>query len=264
MENYFKTNQSLWDSKVAAHEQSDFYSLEAFKQGWCSLKSIEKEAIGSVLGKSLLHLQCHFGMDTLSWARMGAMATGVDFSETAVQLARNLNQELGLSARFIHANVLDLPHHLTEQFDVVFTSYGVLCWLDDLDKWAAIINHFLKPNGVFFIVEFHPLLMMYDFDNHKIRYNYFKQHKPDFEIVEGTYADRNADLKHGEYTWTYSIHEILMPLIRQGLIVETFQEYDYSPYNCFPNMQEVAPEQYVYGDVNHRLPHLFSLKMRKP
>ena len=112
--------------------------------------------------KSLLHLQCHFGMDTLSWARLGARATGVDFSDEAIALARSLSQELGIEARFVCSNIYDLPDVLSGQYDIVFTSYGVLCWLPDLTRWAQVIGHFLKSKGTFYIVDGHPFAKVFE------------------------------------------------------------------------------------------------------
>ena len=130
----------------------------ASKRGGITLKALEREEVGPVSGKTLLHLQCHFGLDTMSWARLGAQATGVDFSDEAIELARALNAEVGTDARFIRSDVYDLTNVLDEEFDIVFTSYGVLVWLPDLDRWADVIRRCLKPGGTFYIVEFHPHL----------------------------------------------------------------------------------------------------------
>src|SRR4029077_17046179 len=135
---------------------SDFYDLASFKQGRNSLQSIEQEELGDVRGRSLLHLQCHFGMDTLSWARLRARVPGADYSEEAITAARSLAAELGLEARFICANLYDLPDVLDEQFDIVVSTYGVLSWLPDLPAWARVVARFLRPGGTFCIVDLHP------------------------------------------------------------------------------------------------------------
>ncbi len=262
MNNYFISNQKLWNNNVPHHAKSDFYQMEAFKKGANTLKAIELDALGDVSGKRILHLQCHFGQDSLSFARMGAKVTGVDFSEKAIQLARELNQELNLDANFVYSNVLELPQNLEGQFDIVFTSYGVICWLDNLNKWAEVINHFLVPGGTFYIAEFHPMLMMFNFDEHKMKYDYFNQGNPYLEIAEGSYANDDTSVKNDEYTWSHSIHEIMTPLIQQGLIVEDFQEFPYSPYDCFADMKKVGEDQFVYN-FPVAIPHIFSLKMKK-
>ncbi|MEM9820983.1 MAG: methyltransferase domain-containing protein [Bacteroidota bacterium] len=262
---YFQTNRELWDEKTMHHKNSTFYNLEGFKKGESSLQEIELQALANeVSGKSLLHLQCHFGQDTISWARMGAKVTGMDLSPKAIQLAQSLNDELNLDAQFISCNIYDLPQHLDQQFDIVFTSYGVLTWLPDLDQWASIIARYLRPGGRFYIAEFHPVMYMYDFDQHKIAYRYFSHREPYTEVELGTYADPDAAIEMKEYFWCHSLSETIQALLKQGLVLTEFLEFPWSPYNCFPNMQAVAPRRYVYGNLENRLPHVFSLKMTKP
>lgn len=261
---YFLANQEMWDKKTPVHLHTPMYDMAGFRAGRCSLIDIEREALGDVRGKSLLHLQCHFGQDTLSWARLGAKATGVDFSAEAIRTARALNDELKLDANFVESNIYDLPENLDGQFDIVFTSYGVLSWLPDLEAWANVVRRYLKPDGTFYIAEFHPSLLTFEFDDASIAYPYFDTGHPLEEEVSGSYADRNADIRGKAYFWFHSLHEILGPLLRAGLILEDFQEFDYSPWNCFPNMNERAPGEFVYGDFGVSLPHIFSLKMGAP
>lgn len=269
MPDYFKTNQELWDKKTPVHLKSAMYDLENFKKGKTSLKSIELEGLGDVAGKELLHLQCHFGLDTLSFSRMGAKATGIDLSPVAIQTAKDLNKELGLDAQFVVSNVLELDNNLQGEFDLVFTSYGTIVWLPELTKWAKIINHFLKPGGTFYIADFHPVVNMFDWDNSKIAYPYFNTKGAFYEEGEGTYADPTADLNDGEYFWFHSLHETMGALLGEGLQLIDFQEFDWSPYNCMPNMKEVEPEKYVYTPKEEvagavRLPQVFSMKFQKP
>ncbi|MCZ7544594.1 MAG: class I SAM-dependent methyltransferase [Anaerolineae bacterium] len=154
---YMESNRALWDEWTGIHAKSAFYDLEGFKAGRLSLDRVAREGLGDVTGKRLLHLQCHFGMDTLSWARLGAEVTGVDFSEKAIALARALSAELSIPARFVCANIYDLPAALDGAFDIVFTSGGVLYWLPDLVRWAEIVAHYLRPGGTFFLADSHPL-----------------------------------------------------------------------------------------------------------
>jgi 2-polyprenyl-3-methyl-5-hydroxy-6-metoxy-1,4-benzoquinol methylase len=156
MDEFLKANQKLWNEWTTEHENSPFYDLDGFKAGRERLRSIELEEVDDVRGKSLLHLQCHFGMDALAWARHGAIVTGVDLSNDSITLAQSLSKELNIPANFVCSDVLTLPDHLQGQFDIVFTSYGILHWLRDLKRWAQVIAHFLKPGGFFYIVEDHP------------------------------------------------------------------------------------------------------------
>ncbi len=265
MKEYFETNRDAWDIRTEVHKSSEMYDIESFKKGRNSLTEIEMRGIGhEVKGKTLLHLQCHFGQDSLSLARLGAKVTGVDMSPKSIALARQLNAELGLDATFVESNVLDLRDNLDGKFDLVFTSFGVLSWLPDLDAWAAVIDHFLKPGGTFFIAEFHPALYMFDFPTQKIEFNYFNGGHAIMEENTGTYTDRNANISYKEYFWTHSLHEMINPLVQRGLIVKEFIEYPYSPFDCFENMVETENGHFKFGNLKTSIPHVFSLKMQKP
>ncbi len=264
-EKFFQTNREAWDRRTKIHLTSDFYDLPGFQSGKNMLKEIEMEALsGKVDGKELLHLQCHFGLDTLSLARLGARVTGCDFSEASIETASLLTIESGLEAEFVSSHIYDLPEHLHREYDIVFTSYGVIWWLPDLKRWAEIISHFLKPGGFFYIAEHHPALMMYDFESGNIGYPYFHRDQPVEEVVSGTYAEPGAQGKFVEYSWSHSLEEIVQPLLDSGLILEKYKEFPYSPYNCFAGMTEVGPSRYVFGSTSYPLPHVFSLLMRKP
>ena len=159
---YFEANKALWNKRVDLHFNSEFYDKDKFKKSKNSLNSIELKELGDISGKTILHLQCHFGQDTLSLANLGAEVTGVDFSEEAIIKAKQLSNELNIKADFICSNIYDLKEKLNGKFDIVFTSYGTIGWLPDINKWAEIISHFLKPKGQFLIVEFHPFIWMLD------------------------------------------------------------------------------------------------------
>ena len=261
---HLDTNRILWDKKTEIHKDAEFYNLKGFLDGETSLKEIELAALKDRLaGKSVLHLQCHFGQDSLSLARLGAQVTGIDFSKTSIALARSLNEQLGLDAQFVVSDLYSLPENLSGQFDFIFTSYGVITWLPDLDRWAKVVQHFLKPGGTFYMAEFHPTLYMYDHDNQKIGYRYFDHSEPYEEVEQGTYADKKADIAQREYFWSHSLASVFQSLIKQKLQLIDFQEFDFSPYNCFPYMQEVEPDRFVYGDLINRMPHVFSIEMKK-
>jgi len=258
-EKYFQSNKALWNKKVAFHKTSDFYDLEGFKKGKNVLKEIELTELGDVSGKSMLHLQCHFGLDSMSWSRLGAKVTGVDFSDEAIKIANELNAELGLNAKFICSNVYDLKQNLNQKFDVVFTTYGVIGWLPDLNRWAEIISHFLKPGGTFYLAEFHPMIWMFDEKFTKFSYSYFKSGVIENE-QEGTYADRNANLKLKEYGWNHSISEVVNALINHGLKIQFLNEFDYSPYDCFQNTIKNEDGNFYINGHEKLLPMVYSIK----
>ncbi|HEX7555045.1 MAG TPA: class I SAM-dependent methyltransferase, partial [Leptolinea sp.] len=155
-------NQKLWNEWTNINARSKLYRLEAFKQGENKLDAVVRAEVGNVANKRLLHIQCHFGMDTLSWARLGAEVTGADFSPKAITLAQNLSQELQIPSRFICCNIYDLPSHLDEQFDIVYATYGVLAWLPNLPRWMEIVTRFVKPGGFLYLADGHPFTWVFD------------------------------------------------------------------------------------------------------
>jgi SAM-dependent methyltransferase len=258
---YLETNRRLWDGWAKLHAKSDFYELERFKTGKTTLKSVELEELGDVAGRSRLHLQCHFGMDTLSWARRGAQVTGVDFSQPAISLARSLSNDLNISAEFTCSDIFELPEVLDRQFDIVFTSYGVLEWLPDLERWAQLVAHYLKPGGTFYMVEFHPFVGMLDDDvGQRIEYDYFFGSDPIRSEEQGSYADPEADFSHTSYVWAHSLGETVTALISAGLRLEFLHEFPYSVYNCWRFFEESAPGKYEIIDSKHAMPLMFSIR----
>jgi SAM-dependent methyltransferase len=264
MDEYLQNNRDLWNELTPIHARSTFYDVAGFKKGRCTLASIELEEVGNVLGKSLLHLQCHFGMDTISWARLGAKATGVDFSDKAVTLARRLSRETGINTDFICSDIYQLQDVLNQQFDIVFTSHGVLCWLPDLDRWAKIISHFLKPGGFFYIIEGHPFMMVFDDKNTaelKVRYSYFHRTEPDKWEPEQDYADKDAIVTHSSYEWPHTLSAVMNSLIDAGLRIDYLHEFPFITYRQFPFMEEnLARHWRIKGD---GIPLTFSLKATK-
>ncbi|MES2811264.1 MAG: class I SAM-dependent methyltransferase [Bacteroidota bacterium] len=260
--NYIEINKKTWNNKTEVHVTSDFYDNESFLKGKSSLKDIELNLLGDISGKKILHLQCHFGQDTLTFSRMGAKATGVDLSDKAIEKAREFNTQLGLDAQFICCDLYDLPNHLDEQFDIVFTSYGTIGWLPDLNKWANVVSRFLKPNGKFVFAEFHPVVWMFDNDFKEVFYNYFNI-TPIIEDESGTYADRYADIEAKTITWNHPTSEVLNALLQNGLEINSFNEYDYSPYNCFNETEEFEPGKFRIKHLQNKIPMVFSLEATK-
>lgn len=256
--NFITINQETWNNKTKFHVESDFYEMEQFRNGKSSLNEIELSLLGEVKNKKILHLQCHFGQDSLSLARLGAKVTGIDFSNEAIAVAKNLAEELKLDARFICCDVHETLNHLEEDFDIIYTSYGVLGWLPDLNKWAAIVSKLLKPGGQVVLVEFHPMVWMFDNDFAKIAYSYFNVEM----IVEeetGTYADKNADLSTKTITWNHPISDVLQAMLANGLEIISFNEYDYSPYDCLGEMEEIAPKKFRIKQFENKIPLVYAV-----
>ena len=259
---YFEINKQTWNEKVKIHSKSDMYDMEAFKNGKSSLMAYERNALGDVSGKSLLHLQCHFGQDTLSWARLGAQCVGVDLSDEGIALAKTLNEELQLDAQFVCCNVLETSKHIDDTFDIVFTSYGVIGWLPDLKPWGKMIADRLKKGGVFYMAEFHPIVWMFDYlDGKKVmRYGYM-QDEPIYEEYEGTYANEDSKMISKEYGWNHGLSEVINALVEAGLQINYLNEYDESPYNVLPDLVETKSGNYVNKDKLY--PLIFEIKATK-
>lgn len=261
-EQYFEANRAGWNKRTTVHKDSAFYDVEGFKNGKSSLNKIELDELGDVKGKSLLHLQCHFGQDSLSWARAGAIVTGIDLSDEAIKTAQELSKEINVPAAFVCCNVYDTLQYVSTPFDIVFTSYGVIGWLPDLDKWAKIISQSLKPGGIFYMVEFHPVVWMMDENFQHIKYYY---HNEEVIVDEqtGTYTDRNAPIKYKEYSWNHSISEVLNALIANGLTINHFNEFNFSCYNCFNNMVQGQDGYWRIKGLENKLPMMYSVKAVK-
>jgi 2-polyprenyl-3-methyl-5-hydroxy-6-metoxy-1,4-benzoquinol methylase len=233
-----RRNRELWDAWTKINFGSAFYDVESFRTGEHGIRiaDYEQKEVGSVEGRTLLHLQCHFGLDTLSWARLGATVTGADFSEEAIRTARALASELGIPAKFVLSNLYDLPTALHGVFDVVYTSKGVLGWLPDIPGWARVAAHFVKPGGFFYVAEIHPVAQVFENDGVqpgelRLAYPYWSHAEPLLFDVKGSYADRSAPTKGlVEYGWDHSLGEIVTALIDAGLRIEFLHEFDFVPW----------------------------------
>jgi 2-polyprenyl-3-methyl-5-hydroxy-6-metoxy-1,4-benzoquinol methylase len=256
MENYFDANLQSWNTRTAIHLNSKFYDVEGWLTHKNSLMAIEKAVLGDLHGKSVLHLQCHFGQDTLSLAHMGAKVTGVDFSDEAIRAAKDLAHRAGLEAEFICCNVYDTLQHLDKQYDLVFTTYGTIGWLPDLKPWAKVVSGALKPGGRFLIVDFHPVLWMMNDEMTALQYPYLNT-----EVIEsvqsGSYTDGGKDVPLRDFSWNHGLSEIMSPLIAEGLQLTQFQEFTYSPYACFPNSVQGPDGNYRIIGLEDKLPTVY-------
>jgi SAM-dependent methyltransferase len=265
---HLQSNVAFWNELTDVHEASKYYDLASFMNGRQTLHNIELQELGDVRGKSLLHLQCHFGMDSLSWSKLGAQVTGVDFSDKSISLATRLSSELNLDTKFVVSDIYNLPNALQGKFDIVFTSYGVLCWLQNLGEWAKVISHFLKAGGTFLIVEEHPLAYILDEkckpDNLRIGYPYFD--KTTLELHDRhSYADQTAQIVQPvHYEWTHTVEEILDAVISAGLVVRSFREYPFCMYQKFEWLSKGADDfWHPTADSAVAVPLLFSLNATK-
>jgi len=263
------TNRRYWDGLVPVHVHSEFYDVAGFKAGKSTLKRVELEELGDVHDRSLLHLQCHFGLDTLSWARRGALVTGVDFSEPAIEAARRLAEECEIPARFVLSDIYALLANLNDQFDIVFTSYGALFWLPDMGRWAETVAKFLRPGGVFYIVEFHPMSGVFEQDDGAsdlvVSRPYFTPDEPLRFEEDGSYADRNAQLEHRvTYSWPHPVGEVVTALIDAGLRIDFLHEFPFTVEEFFPSCVAGPDGTFRLAKHDGSVPLLYSIKATKP
>jgi SAM-dependent methyltransferase len=269
----FAANEELWNAWTALHASGGYYDLEGFKAGGVRIRPYEIELIGDVTGKTLLHLQCHFGIDTLSWARLGARVTGADLSPDAIELAKSLADELSFpEARFVRSNLYDLPDALDGTFDIVYTSRGVLGWLPDIRAWARVVAHFLAPGGTFFITEAHPVVQAFENEGVepgelRLTYPYWEHREPLTFAVKGSYADPNADVGDlTEHGWDHGLGEIVTALIDAGLRIEKLIEHPFLEWKVdFLVEDEAVPDRWVLPPgTAGELPLMFTLLATKP
>ncbi len=240
-QHFYDTNRARWDEAVGIHVASKGYDMEGFLRGDKTLYPVETAEVGDVAGKSLLHLQCHFGMDTLSWARLGAKVTGLDFSAPAVEQARDLATRIGIpDATFVQANVYDAPQAVAGQFDVVYTGIGALCWLHDIKEWARVVAHFLKPGGFLYLYEGHPMLWALDYEREDQRLvlsePYFETPRPMEFDSEFTYVDGPPLKAQRTYEWNHGLGEIATALIEAGLRLDFLHEHREVAWQALPWM----------------------------
>ncbi len=266
-----RENRVLWDEWTAIHAASDFYDLDGFRRGGVRLRDYEIAEIGDVAGRDLLHLQCHFGIDTLSWARLGARVTGADFSEPAIELARSLAEELGFpEARFVRSDLDDLPAALEGDFDVVYTSRGVLGWLPDVRRWARVAAHFLRPGGTFYITEIHPVAQAFENEGVapgelRLAYPYWEHAEPLTFAVRGSYADPTAEVvATAEHGWDHGLGEIVSALIEAGLRIESLREYPFVDWRLDFLVEDPDGRFRLPDGTPGELPLFFSIRATKP
>ena len=253
-------NRAMWDERVPIHTKSDFYDVEGFLDGRSSLRAFETTELPDVAGRTLVHLQCHFGLDTLSWAREGAHVAGLDFSEPAIAAARDIAARAGLAADFVAADVYDAPEALgNRRFDVVYTGLGALNWLPDLERWAHVVRKLLNPQGRLYLVEFHPFAATLADDELTVAYPYFGGEPLHFQD-EGTYADLTAETTHNRsLEWNHGFAQVLTAILGAGLQIELLHEHDHTLVQRWPFLEPRDDGTYHLPSERPSLPLMYSL-----
>lgn len=260
-EEWRELNRAWWDERVPLHVASPLYDVDGFRAGADRLRDFEVRLAGDVTGLRLAHLQCHFGQDSMSWARRGASVVGLDFSQPAVDAANGLATELGLDARFVRADVYDAVEALGgERFDLVYTGLGALNWLPDLERWADVVAALLAPGGRLLLAEFHPVMWMFE-DDATVTYDYFSNEPFTWE-EPGSYADLAATTAHNRtIEFQHPLGEVLGQLLRVGLQITAFEEHDHTLFPALP-MLEHRDGAYRWPQGSPRVPMMYAVVAR--
>jgi SAM-dependent methyltransferase len=249
-------NAARWDDLADVHPDTDHYDIEGFLAGGSTLREPELAVLPDVAGTSVLHLQCHLGLESLSLSRMGADVVGVDISEQAVRTAREIRDEAELDATFVTSDVYDVPEAIDETFDVVFASYGVLTWVPDVQRWMDVAATMLDQGGSLVLADHHPITHSFDWDR-EFTDRYFRD-DPEEISGEGSYADPDADVSGTTYEWTHGLGEIVTAAANAGLHVETLNEHPYLYFEPFGGLEQDDQGRFrLDGDP---LPLVYALK----
>jgi SAM-dependent methyltransferase len=272
MDEAVRSNRELWDAWTKIHLASAFYDVPSFRSGErpIRLADYERAEVGSVEGQTLLHLQCHFGLDSLSWARLGAIVTGIDFSREAIAAARALAAQVRIDARFLESDIDGLPDVLHEQFDIVYTSGGVLEWLPDIVRWGRVAAHFTRPGGFLYLTDIHPVAQAFENEGVepgelRLAYPYWSHVEPIRFDVIGSYADPDAptDGLVGN-SWDHSLGEVVTSLADAGLRIDFLHEFDSVPWKLDFLVEGDDGRFRLPEDRKGSLPLYFSIKASKP
>lgn len=259
---YLAINKALWNAKTPIHIDSNFYDIPSILKGKSSLIGPDRELLNDLKGKRVLHLQCHFGLDSLSLARLGADVTALDFSESAIERARELYKDQEVALKFVCTDVYSARRELEGEFDVIYTSYGTIGWLPDVDLWAKTIASLLVKGGQLIFAEFHPVVWMFSDAFDKLQYSYFNRAAIEIKS-EGTYANPKADIQKEEISWNHPLGDVFTALLNSGLEIGHFKEYDYSPYPCFDPIVQISQDRYQIKGMEGIIPMMYSLVAQK-
>ncbi|MEO3752547.1 methyltransferase domain-containing protein [Streptomyces sp. B6B3] len=262
---WLRLNRANWDDRVRVHAASDFYDLSGFRAGGDTLRAFELAELGDVTGLRLLHLQCHMGQDTLSWARRGAEVTGLDFSEKAISTARALAADVGLAdrARFVVSDVYEAGAALGgERFDVVYTGIGALVWLPDLVRWARVVASLLDEGGALYLAEFHPLTDMLGDDGRTVERDYFEE-RGQVEDFAYTYTGGPELTETVSVEWFHPLGEVLTAISGAGLRVDFLHEHPFTLFQRYPVLERDEDGYHRFPPGQPGVPLMYSLRATK-
>lgn len=262
-------NKEWWDEVVPVHLRAkEVYKIKELKAGCITLDNTEIKEIGIVKDKTLIHLQCHIGLDTLSWAKLGAQVTGVDMSTQAINSAREIANDTKTSCDFIELDIFDIPSSnlFKKQYDIVYTSYGILPWISDIEKWAEILYELTIKGGIFYMIDFHPIIYTIDIDYDytiQIVRDYFHSNNPNIYYNEADYADPNYTSNKSIYTWNWSLGDVITSLSSAGFKINFLHEFNYSKEKVYSNLKKNELGYWYIPGFESKIPLIFSVKASK-
>jgi SAM-dependent methyltransferase len=255
-------NRTNWDSRVPVHAASDFYDLDGFRSGRDTIGPVQAAEVGEVAGKRLVHLQCHLGLDTLSWARRGAVVSGLDFSAPAITVARSLAEDLHVPAAFVVSDVYDAAAAFAgDRFDIVYTGIGALCWLPSIDRWASVVSSLLAPGGFLYLMEGHPVVSIMEESGESlvVTHDYFDSSGSTEEYLY-TYTDGPPITQPRNVQYLHSLGSIVSSLTSAGLRIDFLHEFDTEMFQRFDSMQPSPDGSFRLPPGRPRVPMMFSLR----
>ena len=266
---WMDANRLNWDDRVAVHlrNRTGFYPIDRVRAGDNAFGEPEDSELGDLAGKRLIHLQCHFGLDTIRLARRGTIATGFNFSHPAIVAARALAADLDVPVRFVEGNVYDAPALLNDQYDIAFVTWGSLIWLPDIRRWAQIIAALLAPEGWLYLAEGHPLTLSLDeVDGRLVAVQSWRTPmvSPFVQDDVMTYTGDATPLAHTRsYEWCHSLSDIIGGLLNAGLHLDFLHEHERLPWRYFPMMVKAENWGYRLPNGHPPMPLSFSLRASK-
>ncbi|MEV3936055.1 class I SAM-dependent methyltransferase [Glycomyces sp. NPDC049804] len=268
-EQWIEANRAMWDERVPIHAASALYDQAGFRAGRDEIRGFEAAEVGDVTGKRLVHLQCHMGQDTLSWARRGASkVVGLDFSKPAIDVARDLAADVGLAdrAEFVVSDVYEAAASLPdEDYDIVYTGIGALYWLPDLWRWAETAASLVAPGGFLYLAEFHPFLQVFGWHSTtEVVEDYFRP-EPLVTDEPGSYVDIEAEtVDNLSFARLHTMGDIVSAICATGLRLEFLHEHDVTVFQQFPELVRGEDGMFRLPEGRPRLPLMYSLKASRP
>lgn len=266
-------NRANWDSRVSVHTGPGGYRIDRLVDDRYALSSVvefDRGYLGDLSDLSVVHLQCHLGTDTVSLARLGAAVTGIDFSEPAIEVARDLADRCGVSARFVVGDIHRAPTLLGETYDMVYTGVGAIPWLPDIGAWAAVVAELLRPGGRLHMTEGHPMAMVFSDaatpDSLSIDYPYFEGRPATRFEDTASYVGSSSVASPESYEWAHNLGAVIQSLIDAGLIIDRFDEHQELAWPFHPWMEPVPDREGWYRmpePLRHSIPLMYTIQAHK-